>query len=695
MEFCLVTPCNQRRNMRLILTMLIFSILSGCLEVAGWSYHHSDQKMDWNKARVWCQSHYTDMVAIQNKGEIEHLNHLLPRISGYYWIGIRKINNSWTWVGTSKTLTKEAENWATGEPNSAGRGTEEDCVEIYIKREEDPGKWNDISCKKPKTALCYTASCKKDSCSENGECVETINNHTCKCFEGFYGEKCEHVVQCEREVVTTPQQGSFSCSHPHGNFSYGSECSYSCQPGYQLIGSETLRCTASKAWSHVPPTCEVVRCDELAKPNRGFMNCSSPLGDFSYLSLCQSTCDEGHTLTDPLSSALVCGASGRWNGTQPQCEVVQCPAITALQHGHISCDGDPTTPNSYSTQCKFTCEDGFRLSGVSAVSCAASGQWTDQPPVCEAITCPRPENPQLLSNCTDAEDTRHMGSVCSFSCSSSFNLQGEPSAQCNKIGQWSSPTPTCVEVQCPPLKDPEAGSVDCSGHFPGAVCEVSCNEGFHLQGAHRAVCTDSAEWIVDGQTPTCRVVQCPAITALQHGHISCDGDPTTPNSYSTQCKFTCEDGFRLSGVSAVSCKASGQWTDQPPVCEAVRCPQIQTASDSVMNCTGGMDGQEHTYTASCTFVCRQGYLLHGNQTMMCSRHGNWTGEVPECQAPPEPLINPTTIMMATGGATTISALSLVFWLLKKMQRKGNKFDLNSTLDQDEPPQVYKSVDSLI
>ncbi|XP_062412645.1 E-selectin-like isoform X3 [Sardina pilchardus] len=637
MEFCLVTPCNQRRNMRLILTMLIFSILSGCLEVAGWSYHHSDQKMDWNKARVWCQSHYTDMVAIQNKGEIEHLNHLLPRISGYYWIGIRKINNSWTWVGTSKTLTKEAENWATGEPNSAGRGTEEDCVEIYIKREEDPGKWNDISCKKPKTALCYTASCKKDSCSENGECVETINNHTCKCFEGFYGEKCEHVVQCEREVVTTPQQGSFSCSHPHGNFSYGSECSYSCQPGYQLIGSETLRCTASKAWSHVPPTCEVVRCDELAKPNRGFMNCSSPLGDFSYLSLCQSTCDEGHTLTDPLSSALVCGASGRWNGTQPQCEVVQCPAITALQHGHISCDGDPTTPNSYSTQCKFTCEDGFRLSGVSAVSCAASGQWTDQPPVCEVVQCP-------------AITALQHGHI---------SCDGDPT------------TPNSYSTQC----------------------KFTCEDGFRLSGVSAVSCKASGQWT--DQPPVCEAVQCPAITALQHGHISCDGDPTTPNSYSTQCKFTCEDGFRLSGVSAVSCAASGQWTDQPPVCEAVRCPQIQTASDSVMNCTGGMDGQEHTYTASCTFVCRQGYLLHGNQTMMCSRHGNWTGEVPECQAPPEPLINPTTIMMATGGATTISALSLVFWLLKKMQRKGNKFDLNSTLDQDEPPQVYKSVDSLI
>lgn len=64
----------------------------------------------------------------------------------------------------------------------------------------------------------------------------------------------------------------------------------------------------------------VVQCNELTKPDKGSMDCSSPLGDFSYRSLCQFTCDEGHILTDSLSALLACGASGHWNGTQPQCE---------------------------------------------------------------------------------------------------------------------------------------------------------------------------------------------------------------------------------------------------------------------------------------------------------------------------------------------------------------------------------------
>lgn len=130
-----------------------------------WSYYYSNTTMDWFQARAWCQEHYTDLVAIQNKEEIEHLNSWLPERKGYYWIGIRKINNTWTWVGTNKILTKEATNWAKNEPNNGSNGKKkklkkEDCVEMYIKRNTEQGKWNDEWCSKMKTALCYTGEWK-------------------------------------------------------------------------------------------------------------------------------------------------------------------------------------------------------------------------------------------------------------------------------------------------------------------------------------------------------------------------------------------------------------------------------------------------------------------------------------------------------------------------------------------------------
>lgn len=127
--------------------------------VDGWSYFYSDNYMNWQQARDWCREHYTDMVAIQNQEEIKHLDSWLPKKSTYYWIGIRKINDVWTWVGTNKALTAEATNWAIGEPNNGksghNTGLNEDCVEMYIKRSAQAGKWNDERCGKLKTALCY------------------------------------------------------------------------------------------------------------------------------------------------------------------------------------------------------------------------------------------------------------------------------------------------------------------------------------------------------------------------------------------------------------------------------------------------------------------------------------------------------------------------------------------------------------
>lgn len=124
------------------------------VEVSAWTYHYSDQgDYTWEQARNYCQTFFTDLVAIQNKQEIEYLNETLPFHGRYYWIGIRKLGGTWTWVGTRKALTKEAENWANGEPNN--RRSNQDCVEIYIKRQWESGKWNDEPCNRKKKALCY------------------------------------------------------------------------------------------------------------------------------------------------------------------------------------------------------------------------------------------------------------------------------------------------------------------------------------------------------------------------------------------------------------------------------------------------------------------------------------------------------------------------------------------------------------
>ncbi|XP_061681054.1 E-selectin-like [Syngnathoides biaculeatus] len=368
---------------------LAFTFSMLCMQVGCWSYFYSNKTMDWQKARAWCQEHYTDMVAIQNQGEISHLNSWLPKKPTYYWIGIRKINGTWTWVGTNKSLTAEATNWAKGEPNNGmnGRilGESEDCVEMYIKRNSQPGKWNDERCRKRKTALCYTAACQKDSCV-HGECVETINSHRCQCFDGFYGDKCEHVVQCNKSELTPPHRGIVVCAGKYGEYAFDSLCHYSCEEGFELSRPEPLLCTSSKNWSQLPPTCQAV----------------------------------------------------------------QCPALLHLDNGTVSCGDDPHGRFSYGSSCTFSCDLGFRMAGPSTVTCTSAAQWSEVIPRCEAITCPAPEVPKRgHMNCTPSLlpswSLPPHGTVCTFSCDEGHELQGAASTACTHLGEWSFAPPTCTE----------------------------------------------------------------------------------------------------------------------------------------------------------------------------------------------------------------------------------------------------------
>uniref|UniRef100_A0A8C5EXJ4 E-selectin-like n=1 Tax=Gouania willdenowi TaxID=441366 RepID=A0A8C5EXJ4_GOUWI len=486
--------------------------------VEGWSYYYSDTTMNWTQARAWCRESYTDMVAIQNQEEIEHLNKWLPKRKTYYWIGIRKIDDVWTWVGTGKALTQEATSWAQGEPNNGkivgtqSKGSNEDCVEMYIKRKYQPGKWNDERCSKLKTAVCYTAACKNDSCLY-GECVETINSHKCDCFEGFYGEKCEKVVKCSQDELIVPHNGSVHCNHTYGSHTFGSTCQYSCEEGFQLSMQRPLRCTASKTWSEQPPTCELVQCQRLSSPAKGSMRCSNPQGPFTYQSTCTFACNEGYILTGSMTNTLQCEASGSWNSSQPICAAVRCPDLQDLENGDISCGGDADVRFSYGNSCSFSCAPGYHLLGPSRVTCTSAAKWSEQMPRCEAVTCQIPNGDEsLITQCSNPLNELRPNSTCTFSCSPGFELHGTHTTVCSDDGQWSDIIPTCKAQGCTELQNPANGQIRCSNsssspdsaeitHPVGSLCLFSCDEGYEVEGAFSTKCTHLGQW--SSKPPTC------------------------------------------------------------------------------------------------------------------------------------------------------------------------------------------------
>ncbi|XP_023410037.2 P-selectin isoform X4 [Loxodonta africana] len=593
-------------------------------EVAAWTYNHSIKAYTWNHSRAFCQKFYTDLVAIQNKNEIAYLNNVIPHYKSYYWIGIRKINNVWTWVGTNKTLTKDAENWDNNEPNN--KQNNQDCVEIYIKSSSAPGKWNDEPCGRRKRALCYTASCQDMSCSKQGECMETIGNYTCSCYPGFYGPECEYVTECGE--LDLPQYVLMNCSHPLGNFSFNSQCSFHCPKGSTLTGPSKLECLASGNWTNEPPRCVATQCPPLETPERGSMACRPSAKGLQHQSSCSFRCEEGFTLVGP--EEVWCAASGVWTAPAPVCKAVQCQFLEPPSKGTIDC-AHPLAAFAYGSSCKFECRPGYRLRGSDTLRCIGPGQWTAPMPACEAIACDPMESPvRGTTDCSPSTQEFQYNTSCSFRCAEGFLLRGAEMARCSDLGQWTVPAPVCQALQCQDLPAPKKAQVNCSHPFGAfryqSACSFTCEEGLLLVGASVLQCLATGNW--SAVPPECKAITCTPLLSPQNGTMTCV-QPLGDSSYKSTCQFSCDEGFSLSGPERLDCTSSGHWTGSSPTCEAIRCPQLSPPERGSMDCSEAHG--EFTVSSTCRFSCGTGFKLKGSTSVECTTSGKWTAPPPTCE----------------------------------------------------------------
>ncbi|XP_014113096.1 PREDICTED: P-selectin isoform X2 [Pseudopodoces humilis] len=603
------------------------------VEVGAWTYHYSDQgDYTWEQARNYCQTFFTDLVAIQNQQEIEYLNRSLPYHKHYYWIGIRKLGSTWTWVGTRKALSKEAENWALGEPNN--RRSNQDCVEIYIQRPQQAGKWNDEPCSRKKKALCYRASCQPSLCSQRGECVETIGSYRCQCHPGFQGPECTDAVQCAK---LEPEGVTVSCSHPYGDFSYNSSCQFGCPEGFERRGAAVLRCLPSQEWSADIPTCTAITCPVLRAPEQGELNCSHLHGKFTFGSTCAFSCQTGFVLRGPESRE--CTATGTWTGDETRCEAITCPVLSAPVQGELNCShlhGNFT----FGSTCAFSCQAGFVLMGPESRECTATGTWTGDETRCEAITCPVLRAPvQGELNCSHLHGNFTFGSTCAFSCQTGFVLMGPESRECTATGTWTGDTPRCEATACPVLRAPEQGELNCShlhGNFTfGYTCAFSCQTGFVLRGPESRECTATGTWT--GVETRCEAITCPVLRAPEQGELNCShlhGDFT----FGSTCAFSCQTGFVLMGPESRECTATGTWTGDETRCEATKCAALSTPKMGQAACSH-LHGN-FTFGSTCAFSCQAGFVLMGPESRECTATGTWTGDTPHCKAISCPVLAP-------------------------------------------------------
>ena len=105
-------------------------------------------------------------------------------------------------------------------------------------------------------------------------------------------------------------------------FSYEDICNFTCNTGYQLIGSTGRTCQSDGSWSGSPASCIIMECPLSSLPMNSMLaeSCSS-----TYQSMCELQCQEGFTgAGDPsyVCDVLSNGSSVMWmtNKSSWKCE---------------------------------------------------------------------------------------------------------------------------------------------------------------------------------------------------------------------------------------------------------------------------------------------------------------------------------------------------------------------------------------
>ncbi|XP_037811776.1 CUB and sushi domain-containing protein 1 isoform X2 [Lucilia sericata] len=235
---------------------------------------------------------------------------------------------------------------------------------------------------------------------------------------------------------------------------------------------------------------------------------------------------------------------------------INCPEIPTRRGLIVN-----TNETKLSTRVLMSCSNGNSLIGASELFCLPSGNWSAPLPVCESVECGDIPLPNNISSPRVSVLSREVGGRAAFSCSSGYGLRGPSEAICMPSGEWATPFPTCVEVQCDNPGAPQNGYAQ--GQAPyraGDVVQFNCNPEYMMQGQPIIACQDNGRW--SGGLPKC-VQACSYPGTAISGHMS---SVQFYYAIGESITFTCDAGLELRGPKMVKCLKNGKWSGAIPQC---------------------------------------------------------------------------------------------------------------------------------
>lgn len=124
----------------------------------------------------------------------------------------------------------------------------------------------------------------------------------------------------------------------------------------------------------------------------------------------------------------------------------------------------------------------------------------------------------------------------------------------------------------------------------------------------------------------CGKVEVPAYGYVIDNPVTIDGIRSV--------EYRCHDGHQIVGYSKRRCDTkTGQWVDQEPYCKRITCPDPILIQNGYYRIYG--DYYDWSILGTRTvYECRPGYVFTEtttNDTRVCDRNGQWTGEIPQCE----------------------------------------------------------------
>ena len=437
----------------------------------------------------------------------------------------------------------------------------------------------------------------------------------------------DEILECIEDRHWAPEPptcNAVRCNRPdnilHGffdgkdnNFIYNDKVTYRCNLGYRLVGESVSSCLQNSSWSGTIPACKPISCGDPGSIDNGRV-----IGrDYTLNNVIRYECTPGFNLDG--ATERICRETGKWTPSAPVCVRAECPTPPTIGNGYFK-------ENSYFYQDNITyeCEDGFRLIGVSTLTCMTDAQWSTDAPICAIIRC---ERAPRIANAHYSNPFQllffRVGQKVNYECFRGYEmLQSSPNPSgeliCLKTGQWESDLPMCEIISCPSPPQLQNGRAMFEDLVYRSIVQYECNDGYSVDGVDLINCQADGLW--SDEPPTCVLKECKAPEYLLNGELNYK--ELTPQSV---IRYMCNEGFKLVGQEVRRCQANLTWAGEEPSCEPVDCSHPNDIEN------GDIIFEDTVYQATVTYSCDRGYNRVGDRTRICGKDEKWSGSAPVCE----------------------------------------------------------------